>query len=129
MKKPIIQIVRVEHPLNGKGLHRSGYIYDHSKYDEIKERHNGSDYPTPFEDDSLLEQTRCFNSIDLGEYLFAFNSIEQLKVALTLEELKECVERCGFKVYLLSVDDYFQSSYQVIFKEPISKEDISNLFL
>ena len=130
-------IIRIEHDSDGKGLWRSrgnnisdvNIIDFHTNYQTIADRHikeNG--FPNFYNDEKL------YNNLsweEIENYHFAFKSLEQLKTALTSEELKECIEVLGFKVWMLDVTDYVESDYQIVFKKSsISmKKDISALFL
>ena len=133
MKEPI-QIVRIEHPRDGKGLWRSMYhctsvIDEHSQYDTISSRHcDSSKFPNFKNDDELIQQ---ISWDELQNYNFAFKSLDQLATALTNDELKECISKLGFKVLMLTVTDYFQSSFQVVFRKSSITEqnDISFMFL
>jgi len=129
-------LVRVEHPKTLGGFWR-GYgdngecpVREHSKYRDIRNRHNSDAFPTPHED-RVLEQGIIDSGIDLSNYFFGFNSIEQLKVALTAEELHEFIIDLGFKVYLIKANNTVSSEHQTVFllDEVISKEDISSLFI
>lgn len=133
------QVIRVEHPDDGKGIWRSEYIHpgwgislsridNHSLYRNISDRHQTDEYPS-FKEDSVLS-SQILKS-DIHKYHFAFLSIDQLKVALTSDELKECINSLGFKVLMYTVVDYFESPYQVVFlkETAIKVEDISSLFL
>lgn len=129
-----MQVVRVEY-YTGLGLwraHNGRYkvIDDHSKYSEIVERHSGPDYPTFWGDYELMNGFEKRNEpSERSKYFFAFLSLEQLKNALTTEEIKECLD-LGFKVLLLELSDHIASKYQVIFKKEwvTSSQDISSLF-
>jgi len=129
-------IIRIEHPSDGIGLWRSGYdekqyntIEDHSCYLEISKRHMDQTRFPAFAFD--IELQRQISWEDVQEYNFAFKDLAQLETALTREELKECIEALGFKVFMLDVTDYYESSYQIVFiKESIvNKKDISSMFL
>lgn len=133
MKEPI-QIVRIEHPRDGMGLWNSREnnqekINEHSQYKNISDRHmNYHIFPNYSQDDELKKQ---IGWNDILDYNFAFKSLDQLATALTNEELKECINELGFKVLMLTVTDYFQSSYQVVYRKSSITEqnDISFMFL
>lgn len=132
MKK--LQVFRIEHPSDTLGLWRSEekgvyFINKHSKFDVISIRHDSDKYPT-FSDDMVLN-AQLSEEILIKNYRFAFNTLKQLKKALTSEEIKESITKLGFKVYLIKTDNYYKSPYQVVFNinNIISKEDISSLFL
>lgn len=127
-------IIRIEHPSDGKGLWCSlnkdleQRIIDHSEFMRIADRHSTSAFPTFWEDKVLLES---IDPKDLQKYNFAFKSLDQLKTALTTDEMKECINILGFKILMLDVTDYHESDYQIIFKKEsiISYKDISFMFL
>lgn len=96
----------------------------HSQGATISRRHYSPEYPN-YDDDTVINSQIDYNAVQ--DYKFAFKTLDQFKVAFTHDELKECIE-LGFKIYLLTVDDYYESPYQVVFRNPISKEDISNFF-
>lgn len=149
--KEIKQFFRIEHPNDGKGLWRSvttkidlagkkEIINSHSCYENIKDRHyDPNKFPTLYQDTKLYNQIDeidyLYNQIDeinyLANYYFAFNTLEQLKSALTSDELKECINILGFKVLLYETNDYYSSNFQTIFKKEtaILKEDISFMFI
>lgn len=133
MEKPIIKIVRIEHPSDGKGFFRSedeegnARDYNHSKFDNIRRRHNNEKkFPNYYDDEEISSQ---IDYDDVQEYKFAFRTLDQLKEGFTNHELKEAIEKLGFRILLLSVDDYYESKFQVVFKNPIESEDISSLFI
>lgn len=133
MKEPI-QIVRIEHPKDGKGLWRSQYdnksrIDKHSQYEIISNRHSDNTRFPNFWNDNELQHQIGYNK--LQQYNFAFKSLDQLATALTNDELKECINKLGFKVLMLTVTDYYQSSYQVVYRKLSITEqnDISFMFL
>lgn len=129
-------IIRIEHPSDGMGLWRSlntggwsSKIDRHSQYFKISKRHsNPSVFPGLHEDDELQYEAK---DVDICDYHFAFKDLAQLEVALTREELKECIEVLGFQVFMLDVTDYYESSYQIVFKKEsiVNKKDISSMFL
>lgn len=130
-----ITIIRIEHPINKKGLFRGRdednevILFQHSQSNSIIQRHSDqSKFPAYSRDKELCNQ---IDHNTLQNYHFAFLSLDQLKEALTMEELKECIEVLGFKVLMLDVTDYYKSSFQVVFnKESItSYKDISFMFL
>lgn len=133
MKKPIIKIVRIEHPfdkcgfwcsVNKQGVDR---CETHSEYEKIYAKHkNMNEWPNYSRDEELKTQ---ISDMELQNYKFAFINIFQLQKAFSSSQLKECIDKLGFKIYLLSVNDYYQSSFQVVFRNPLEKEDISSLFV
>lgn len=134
-----LKVVRVEHPFDGLGYFRAldenGWERNiqHSCRAEISERHRTNEFPTFFSDDELYTKFRKdYLSCDILDYNFAYNSLDQLKSGFTTEEIKECIEKLGFRVLMYTLEsDYYQSKYQVIFKKDkaVSVEDISSLFL
>lgn len=71
---------------------------------------------------------KAFHHLSVKErknYKFAFNSEEDLLVAFRKPELKFFHDMFGFKVYKLVVNDFVQSEFQTIFREPIEKVDIT----
>ena len=130
-----ISLIRIEHPEDGLSVWRSRDEFDysklrgHSKFDDIVDRHcNPKLFPTFDEDYQLKDQISVW---DIENYHFAFKSLEQLKSGFTMSELKELIEDLGFEVLMLTVTDYFESDYQVVFKKEsiIQKENISFMFL
>lgn len=129
-----LQLFRIEHPCDRRGLWRAekngSYIVDeHSQYDAIRKRHQSDKYPN-FSEDVVLNAQLSHKELT-EHYKFAFNTLSQLKKALTSEEIKECITKLGFKIYLIKTDMYYKSPYQAVFnvKHIISKEDVSSLFL
>lgn len=127
-------IIRIEHPSDGLGLWRTSkegepLLARHSKYHNIQIRHrNPNLFPTYCNDIPLNCQ---ISWEDVQKYNFAFKDLAQLEVALTREELKECIEVLGFQVLMLDVTDYYESPYQIVFKKEsiVNKKDISSMFL
>ena len=130
-------IIRIEHPSDGKGLWCSvidgGTIYDkrinnHSKFNDIADRHATDAFPNFWEDRVL---SKAIDHEELHKYNFAFKSLDQLKTALTSDEMKECINILGFRILMLDVTDYHESDYQIIFKKKsiVSYKDISFMFL
>lgn len=125
------QLIRIEHPEDGKGLWRSqkdgiSRIDYHSQEPVITDRHSKWMFPTPYEDAGL----RAIWPHLEGRYLFGFLSIEQLKTALTPEEMDECIESLGFRVYLIEADDMIVTEFQGVFDPDtiVEKTDITSLF-
>ena len=130
--------IRIEHPESGEGLWRAKtkkgnyVIEEHSQHDRIQERHrDSSKFPTLHQDVKLQNQLEEKEIYDTSEYYFAFLSLDQLKEALTAEELKECINSLGFRVLLLELSDCIASPFQIIFKKEdvFNSEDISFMFL
>ena len=135
-------LIRFEHPTDGKGFWNSEipgtdeecWIDTHSNYAEIRERHCCDEFPSFWNDYELLDQ---ISGNDLSEewvldnYRFAFNKLEDLKWALTPEEIKEFINGMGFKVWMIVTEDYFESSYQSMYnpENVIEKKEITSLFL
>ena len=133
MKKPIIKIIRIEHPFDGNGFwcsvdtYEKDYCDGHSEITKICEKHqNMEEWPTFSNDWGLRAQIL---NRELQNYKFAFINIVQLQKAFSSSQLKECIDVLGFRIYLLSVNDYYQSEFQVVFRNPIEKEDVSSLFV
>ncbi len=130
----MIKIVRIEHPDDELGFFYSGIDNNiiirnrkHSMIDIIMERHrNARKFPNYYSDKELKGQ---LSEEDLQAYKFGYKSLNQLKTGFTNEELKEAIDNLGFRIYFLSVDDYFESAFQVVFRNPLQKEDISTLFI
>lgn len=133
--KPAKRVVRIEHyscktgfwnckyPLLGE---RKRICNHHSKYQDVYQRQKtGNGFP-PFTYDYVLNAQ--INEYAVEMYKFAFHTVDQLKEAFTVEELKEAIECLGFRVVVLTVTDYYESEYQIIFRNPISTEDISSQF-
>ena len=131
--KKLIKVIRIEHPYDGNGFwnaideNRRCRDWQHSEHDKIRYKHrNMNKWPSYSFDEELVRQI----SIDeLQKYKFAFISIVQLQTAFSTSQLKECIEKLGFKIYILSVNDYFESPFQIVFRNPLEKEDISSLFV
>jgi len=130
--------IRIEHPESGEGLWRAktkkgNYVIDkHSQHDRIEERHTNRDkFPTLSQDEEIQKKLGEKEIYDTSEYYFAFLSLDQLKEALTSEELKECINSLGFRVLLLELSDCIASPFQIIFKKEdvLNSEDISFMFL
>ncbi len=128
--------IRIQHPDSELGLWRTEIndkcvLQNHSQFDKIQERHGNPDkFPTLYQDDVLIEQVYA-KDISTRDYYFAFLSLDQLKEALTSEELKECINSLGFRVLLLELSDCIASPFQIIFKKKdvLNSEDISFMFL
>lgn len=122
-----IQIIRIEHPKDGKGLFQSKAIStfdDKNLFSELNEmmiRH--IDFPTPRMDN--LDRHQCG-----WEWFCAFLSVEQFQKWVTKSEMQYLVS-LGFQVLLLTVCDYQRGCFQVLYtKESIIKsETITNLFI
>ena len=131
-----MKAIRIEHPDSGEGLWRTNVddvcvLRNHSEFNKIQERHGNPDkFPTLYQDDVLIEQV-YEKDISIRDYYFAFLSLDQLKEALTSEELKECINSLGFRVLLLELSDCIASPFQIIFKKEdvLNSEDISFMFL
>lgn len=131
-----MKAIRIEHPDSGEGLWRTNVddvcvLRNHSEFNKIQERHGNPDkFPTLCQDDVLIEQVYA-KDISTRDYYFAFLSLDQLKEALTSEELKECINSLGFRVLLLELSDCIASPFQIIFKKEdvLNSEDISFMFL
>ena len=131
-----MKAIRIEHPDSGEGLWRTNVddvcvLRNHSEFNKIQERHGNPDkFPTLCQDDVLIEQVYA-KDISTRDYYFAFLSLDQLKEALTSEELKECINSLGFHVLLLELSDCIASPFQIIFKKDdvLNSEDISFMFL
>lgn len=131
-----MKAIRIEHPDSGEGLWRTNVddkcvLCNHSQFYKIEERHGNPDkFPTLYQDDVLIEQVYA-KDISTRDYYFAFLSLDQLKEALTSEELKECINSLGFRVLLLELSDCIASPFQIIFKKDdvLNSEDISFMFL
>jgi len=130
------QVIRVEHPADGKGLWRSvgdeigSLINNHTKYEVICSRHSdATKFPSLWDDAELYEIAQTID--DISQYFFAFKSLEQLATALTKDEIKECINDLGFRILMLTVTDYHESNFQVIFKKEsiVDKDDITFMFL
>lgn len=134
----MITVIRIEHPNDGHGLWRARdndgttFISRHSKFKVIEQRHNGDDFPTYWGDHELMRSVKERDGqSDPMNYHFAFLSLEQVIEALTLDEIKECINLLGFKVLMLTVTEYHVSAYQAIYKkESVTEEkDITFLFI
>jgi len=131
-----IKAIRIQHPDSELGLWRTNVddvcvLRNHSEFNKIQERHGNPDkFPTLYQDDVLIEQVYA-KDISTRDYYFAFLSLDQLKEALTSEELKECINSLGFRVLLLELSDCIASPFQIIFKKEdvLNSEDISFMFL
>lgn len=119
------QIVRVEHPLSGRGMFTNrgaaaiGYMWDSSnKFRPLLRRHES--FNTPFEDN--LEFT-----ID---HHCGYRSIDHFQKWVTKEEIGWLIEM-GYVIYLISLSDYQEGIDNVIFlkKDILSKENINQLFI
>lgn len=131
-----MKAIRIEHSDSGEGLWRTNVddvcvLRNHFEFNKIQERHGNPDkFPTLCQDDVLIEQVYA-KDISTRDYYFAFLSLDQLKEALTSEELKECINSLGFRVLLLELSDCIASPFQIIFKKEdvLNSEDISFMFL
>lgn len=128
-------VIRIEHPSNGKGLFRSNVIRKHSRWKFISNRHtNIFKFPSFYYDEKLKYQYYDKHSTPSDQYLykykFAFHNIAQLSSALTADELKECINKLGFKILEIKLSSFIESPYQVIFTQDdvISIKDISYSF-
>ncbi len=129
-------IYRIEDPETGDGFWRSstnGFynglkLLNHSRYEAISDRHNdATKFPSHSQDTELNSK---INNFAIQFYHFAFLSMDQIKEALTLEEIKELIDKFGFRVYAITCTDYHTSKFQVVFKKEsiVEKIDISELF-
>lgn len=129
------EIIRIEHPDSGKGIWNHEVdneiaINYHSQYDAMSNRHcNPYKFPNFSEDTELREQLP--KEYDLENYFFAFKNLEQLSSGFTKEELKECINDFGFRIYVYKTTDFFESKFQVIFikEKALEKKDISFMFI
>lgn len=112
-----IKIVRIE--LNGYGIFNSCEIPSyHPVIYNVHERHN--EFPNPYQE-----------GLKMGsEWFCAYKTIEQVQKWIMASEIRYFIE-LGFKVLLLTVDNYQVGQYQVIYtKDSIkSQEDITSLFI
>lgn len=127
-------MVRIEHNLTKKGVFQSKnsegrfMILNHSKHDEIEERHSNADvFPSFAWDDYLVENVGWD---EITNYMFAFKSLEQFYSAFEVEEIKEFIT-LGFEVFYIEATETVESPYQIVFKpENVTlKQNISNLFV
>ena len=96
-------IYRIEDPETGDGFWRSstnGFynglkLLNHSRYEAISDRHNdATKFPSHSQDTELNSK---INNFAIQFYHFAFLSMDQIKEALTLEEIKELRRDFGLK--------------------------------
>jgi len=100
-------------------------------YEYISSQHNDpSKFPTFREDINLYNQVEKLN-VEISDYLFAFKSIDQMLSGLTLNDLKYCINKLGFSVYMIEVSDCIESPYQIVYKPEhiIEKKNINFMFL
>lgn len=119
------QIIRIEHPEDGKGLWRSMLLWEsridrHPNYSEISNRHCNMP-PANFDDE--------LSGISPSEYC-AFNSIESFQEWIDSEWI-DGILQLGFQILLLSVSKCRQSKYQTLYRKEdiISQEIVSSLFI
>lgn len=114
-----IKVVRLE--LKGTGIFISPYV-DMDRVEIAGVYHRHKEFPCPESEGLDLRE-------DGKEWFCAYKTIEQVQQWLRKEEIQYFIS-IGFRVLLLTVNEYQLGEYQVIFtKESIeSKEDITSLF-
>ena len=117
-------IIRIEHN-EGYGLWHSinkdtdeCYFWEFTFTRELRFKHQN--FPSPSEEGL---------SLNIDQYC-AFKSIEQIQEWIEPEWFKEIIE-CGFKIWMIDVDDWVEGAYQILFRKEdiISKKDITSLFI
>lgn len=112
-------IIRIEHPLDGKGLWRSSHaIWIDSLYNRHASYQTGG-MPTP-----------CRDGIAMSDNLFcAYLSLEQIKQWILQEEFVQVIE-AGFFIYMLKVSKCQKGGHQVCYdkNDILEKTNITELF-
>ena len=122
-----MQILRVEHKIDGKGIFNSATKSGNPRLFRMKggvrlnNRHS-SKFPVPYLD----------KGINRSPYFYefcAFKSVEQFQQWVTIDEIKRLI-KIGFRVLLLDVKNCLVGEQQVLFekKNIIKTRDISELF-
>lgn len=122
-----MQIVRIEHKIDGKGIFRSQTKSCRNRFERIKchtelyERHRYN-FPPPYRDKGIMRSP-------FYDEFCAFKSIDELQSWVTKEELQRLI-KVGFKVLVHDVSDCVIGEYQVLFmKEDIrDTTDVTELF-
>lgn len=123
-----MQIVRVEHQIDGKGIFRSvtekGFIRANRipKFNKLHERHRDY-FPTPYKDRGIERAPYYY------EYC-AFKSIDELQKWVTKEELKNLIKK-GFNVLIHEVSKCCVGEYQVLYDKEyiVTTLNVNQLFL
>lgn len=117
-----MKCIRIEHPMDGKGLFKScaeytePSCYRHDLYN-MRKRHN--DFNLPNEDGLDLKK-------DCKEWFCAYKTVEQIQEWIKSKEFDMLIE-CGYEINLLEVDEYQIGHHQILFtKESIVKREIIN---
>jgi len=115
-----LKIVRIEYL--GVGIFCSPNVHCmHPIVREVYNRHN--DFPNPMNEGLNLWK-------DNKEWFCAYKTVEQVQQWLRKVEI-QYFTTLGFRVYLLTVNEYQMGDYQVIFTKDsiVSKEDVTSLFV
>ena len=123
-----MQIVRVEHKIDGKGIFRSQtkkmfYRFERiAKHKNLLQRHV-LNFPTPHKDKGIMGSPYSYE-------FCAFKSIDELQRWVTKEEISNLIKK-GFKVLIHDVSKCTIGEYQVLFdKNDIrGTTDVSELFI
>lgn len=122
-----MQILRVEHKIDNKGIFRSRTpqynvrLHRMKGWKKLFERHRDN-FPTPYLDKGINR------SPIFGEFC-AFKSVEQFQQWVTNDEIKGLI-KIGFRVLLLEVSDCVVGKHQILFgrENVLTSKDISELF-
>lgn len=128
-----MQVIRIEHRRDKHGIFNPTNKYNRYEMgldgtEDACERH--TKFMAPYRDKSVIDSTKTLDLTKDGkEWFCAFKSIEQLQQWLTLKEINILLNNY-FNVYILSVDEFQEGEFQVIYtKESIkSKKVINSLF-
>lgn len=120
LKRKEMQIIRIEHPSNGRGMFWNTSIM-----------YKGLDYMLA---NWYIMHNKMRSARDIEgftqEYFCAYCSLEEMNQWLTADEISFFISK-GFEVLLLEVSDYIIDADQVIYtKKSISEsKNINSLFL
>jgi hypothetical protein len=114
----MIQILRAENG-NGVGIFHGGFAYNPCR--DIGYRHRN--FPNPHNDGCDLYR-------DSKDWYCAYKSIDQIQQWIMPHEFKK-MPIAGYRVYLLTVMEYQEGEYQVIFTKEsiIDRKDVTELFV
>jgi hypothetical protein len=126
----MVQIVRIEHPTDGKGIFRSNctndIINNKQLYNlslKLCDRHGNDKFNTPRVDGIDIEK-------DNKDWFCAYKTIEQLLEWVTLKEIKMCIKH-GFNILLLEVTEYQEGRDQICYTKEsiIDQRNLNDLFI
>lgn len=123
-----MQIVRVEHKIDGRGIFRSRTKGGNCRYERIPKHKNltirhVSHFPPPHRDKGIMRSPYSYE-------FCAFKSIDELQRWVTKEEISNLIKK-GFKVLVHDVSDCTIGEYQVLFDKDDIRDttDVSELFI